>query len=90
MPYILKPDRLKFNDILEVLESKIPEIKNAGELNYLITKICLTYLKQKGLKYQNINEIVGVLECAKQEFYRRIATPYENEKIANPENGDVT
>jgi len=30
---------------------------------------------------------VGVLECAKLELYRRIAAPYEDEKIV--ETGDV-
>jgi len=30
---------------------------------------------------------MGVLECVKQEFYRRRAVPYEEEKIE--ENGDI-
>jgi hypothetical protein len=30
-----------------------------------------------------------VLECAKLELYRRIVAAYEDEKIADPENGDV-
>lgn len=32
-------------------------------------------------------EIGGAIECAKLEFYRRVAAPYEDKKIA--ENGDV-
>jgi hypothetical protein len=40
-----------------------------------------------GKNYKHINEIIGVLECAKQEFYRRVAAPYEDTKIQ--ENGDV-
>lgn len=31
--------------------------------------------------------MVGALECAKLELYRRIAIPYEEQKIQ--ENGDV-
>lgn len=31
--------------------------------------------------------MVGVLECAKLEAYRRIASPHEDKKI--DENGDV-
>ena len=31
--------------------------------------------------------MVGVLECAKLELYRRMAAPYEDEKIED--NGDV-
>jgi hypothetical protein len=57
-----------------------------GELNYLITKLCLDYLG--GVKrYSKYNEVIGVLECAKLEMYRRAVSPYEDKKIA--ENGDV-
>lgn len=64
----------------------------AGELNYTITKLCLRYLKHKTYKgghydYERINAVMGALESAKQEFYRRVAVPYEEKKIE--ENGDV-
>jgi hypothetical protein len=39
------------------------------------------------LRYFHINKAVGVLECVKLEFYRRVAAPYEDEKIK--ESGDV-
>jgi hypothetical protein len=45
------------------------------------------YLRKHGLSYHNINDILGALEGAKLEFYRRVAVPYENGKIQ--ENGDV-
>ena len=62
--------------------------QNPGELNYLITKLVDDYLQSKGpLRYTHINEVIGVLECAKQELYRRVASPYEDEKIQN--FGDV-
>ena len=62
--------------------------KSAGELNYTISQTIDNYLMDKGqLQYTNINEVIGVLECAKQELYRRIATPYEDEKLAR--HGDV-
>ena len=60
---------------------------NAGDMNYMITKLCDEYLQRKGLKYEHLNAIIGVLECAKLEMYRRLAAPYENQKIL--ENGDV-
>ena len=60
---------------------------NAGELNYWLTSEINSYLRDKGLSYQTINDVLGALEGAKQEFYRRIAAPYEDRKIA--ENGDV-
>ena len=37
--------------------------------------------------YTKIAMITGVLENIKQEFYRRIAEPYENQKIV--QNGDI-
>lgn len=35
----------------------------------------------------NYSDIVGVLSCVEQEFYRRIASPYED--LKKEENGDV-
>ena len=64
--------------------------ETAGELNYAITRIVDSYLVQKGtsgLRYGHLNEVVGVLECAKLELYRRLAAPYEDEK--RKETGDV-
>lgn len=65
---------------------------NPGELNYAITSLVDAYLaacaESAGrLRYSHVNEAVGVLECAKLELYRRVAAPYEDDKIA--ENGDV-
>lgn len=59
----------------------------AGELNYLITKLVDSFLMGKGLSYTSINEVIGVMECAKLEVYRRLAAPYEDAK--SRENGDV-
>lgn len=79
MPYITKERRLKLNT------TDYPE--NAGDLNFKITSLIKTYIDINGLCYQNINDILGALEGAKQEFYRRVAVPYENSKIKL--NGDV-
>ena len=79
MPYIEQSGRelLKEDDPLTV-----------GELNYAISKLCDDYLARNGgTRYAGINDIVGVLECAKLEFYRRLAAPYEDKKME--ENGDV-
>ena len=79
MPYITKEDRD------EIDHGAMPD--TAGELNYMISTLLDEYLIEKGKKYANINEVIGVLECAKLELYRRIAVPYEGEKIET--NGDV-
>ena len=63
--------------------------RNAGELNYTITDMILYYLaSQYGeSSYHAYNEIMGVLECVKQEFYRKMVAPYEDRKCEK--NGDV-
>lgn len=58
-----------------------------GDLNYIITRICGEYISHQGLSYSSINDLIGVLECAKQELYRRVASKYEDEKIG--QNGDA-
>jgi len=48
-------------------------------------------VKNRGISavnnYADYNEVMGVLECVKQELYRRLIVPYENKK--KEENGDV-
>ena len=64
------------------------QINNEGELNYAITQVILTVLaRTSGTRYKDYNGIIGVLECVKQELYRRRIAPYENQKMA--QNGDV-
>lgn len=82
MPYIKQNIRANFDDHLKLLITLSP-----GDLNYIITKIIDNYLGNSGVSYTSINACIGVLECAKQELYRRIAAPYEDIKIK--ENGDV-
>ena len=60
---------------------------NPGELNFILTKICDEYIARHGLSYKTIADVVSSLECAKLEFYRRVAAPYEDGKKQT--NGDV-
>lgn len=85
MPYIRQAARNRFDALMTELNKSLPA--DAGELNYVLTKICARYLQVKNPSYTVINEIIGVLECAKQELYRRIASSYEDEKKRL--NGDV-
>jgi len=57
-----------------------------GELNYAITQLIIDYLYGR-TSYAAFNEVIGVLECAKLELYRKMVAPYEDKKCA--ENGDV-
>jgi hypothetical protein len=86
MPYIKKDLRLRLDYLLkDYLHHE--SASNAGELNYTITIILHKYFTDNGCNYQAINDIVGALEGAKLEFYRRIASTYEDTKIKS--NGDV-
>ena len=85
MPYIKTEDRHKFDLVVgELLEAPIA---TTGELNYLITTLCQAFMLTRKESYDNHNAVMGVLECVKQEWYRRSTAKYEDVKIA--ENGDV-
>jgi hypothetical protein len=75
MPYISKYDRPE-------IDSGKKDPQTAGELNYKLTTIIIDYLEQYGVSYKAINDVLGALEGAKLEFYRRVAVPYEDAKIA--------
>lgn len=78
MPYIKQERRT-----LDVLDA--PE--NSGELNWAITSLIKNYFDRSEQNYQAINDIVGAIDGAKDEFKRRVVTPYEIKKCE--ENGDV-
>lgn len=80
MPYIAQEDR----EDLEPHSAR--EAMSPGELNFQITSLCDGYLAGN-LDYQALNDVIGVLECAKFEAYRRIAAGYEDMKCRV--NGDV-
>lgn len=85
MPYIEPIQRERFKMLINLMETV--EIRNSGELNYLITNLLHEYIRQNGESYQKYNDCVGSLEGAKLELYRRHIQFYENKKIE--ENGDV-
>jgi len=90
MPYIKQEERERFNphigDILRSLTLRLGRQYTSGELNYIISSIVWT-LFDENPSYTKGNELVGVLECVKQEFVRRKLNPYEDQKIK--ENGDI-
>jgi hypothetical protein len=56
-----------------------------GNINYCISRLCGSIMGK--ISYPKIAIITGVLENTKQEFYRRVATKYEDAKIVS--NGDI-
>lgn len=94
MPYINKETRKYFDDLVNDLHRAIINVEldhentnTEGNLNYIITLLLQKVYNNGTTSYENINNAIGVLECVKQEFYRRVAVPYEDVKIET--NGDV-
>lgn len=85
MPYIDNDKREEINPLVEQLRDILSSM---GDLNYTITRLCDAYLTtEEGIRYSRLNDLVGALECAKLELYRRVAAPYEDKKAQ--ENGDA-
>ena len=88
MPYIKQERR---DEIKEY--NFVP--RTPGELNWYITDTILQYLitkigntpQQIEPNYEDYNEVIGVLENVKLEFWRREIILYEVKKME--ENGDV-
>ena len=90
MPYIKQEDRKKFDSLIEDVVDALTDhgfspVK-PGDLNYVISKM-VWEIFDRNPSYTLGNNLTGVLECVKQEFYRRKLAPYEDEKIK--ENGDL-
>lgn len=86
MPYVKQEIRDQYDSLIHELSQKLCGMP-IGNMNYVLTKLIELRWENEENSYFTINEIMGVLECVKQEFYRRIAEPYEDKKIK--ENGDV-
>lgn len=88
MPYISPNDRIFFDEAIDNLIAKLiyhsGETTRDGIVNYTVTRILHALYMPR---YYSYNSAIGVLECIKQEFYRRSVALYEDTKIK--ENGDV-
>jgi hypothetical protein len=85
MPYIPFEKKEIYREIVASLKDSW--IGSPGELNYLFSVLCKLYLYFNKESYQSYNDIIGALECCKQELYRRKIVPYEEQKMKT--NGDV-
>jgi hypothetical protein len=83
MPYINRKDRPKIDKVVE----QLPEL-NDGEFNYTVTSIAHRFIKAHKCRYMTLARVIGGLICVVLELYRRIAAPYEDEKIE--QNGCVS
>ena len=90
MPYIKDEDRErieKTKTAFPITEELAGRIESCGELNYVITRLLDECIQNWGESYQTYDEIIGAIECAKLELYRRKIALYEDIKVE--ENGDV-
>jgi hypothetical protein len=103
MPYIKEENRQSLDicieNMIECLKSNVqPTIDNPrnklsqegvlsiiGDINYTFSRISAGIMGD--VSYAKIALITGVLENIKQEFYRRVAENYEDQKIL--QNGDI-
>jgi hypothetical protein len=94
MPYINEKARIEIDIEIKNIVNFLTEnkclsdeeyISILGKINYMFTRIlCQTMGKPS---YAKIAMITGVLENIKQEFYRRLASKYEDQKIVS--HGDI-
>jgi hypothetical protein len=102
MPYIKEEDRKivdqSIDSIVFILRCSLPgeicqqqnltdhqTMMLLGKINYCFSRILSGVMGDAS--YSKIAMITGVLENIKQEYYRRVAEPYEDKKII--ENGDI-
>ena len=87
MPYITPQHRSALDRDIErivfILTHELDDSIRGGALNYVLSKI--TVGVHPPISYMHIKEAVAALECAKLEYYRKLAGPYEDEKAS--ENG---
>lgn len=93
MPYIKQEQRELVKSDIDRIANEIakmqfddPEVNVEGVVNYVISRLLETVYTTPS--YREINDVIGVLECAKMEYYRKNAAPYEDQK--EQENGPVT
>jgi hypothetical protein len=96
MPYIDQEERKELDNDIEQLISSIINTKvslnnphdfksHLGRINYCFSRILCGVMGN--INYSNIAMATGVIENVKQEFYRRLASKYEDAKIE--QNGDI-
>lgn len=97
MPYIAREHRPQLDSLIEALADAVARVAKergeatayAGLLNYTLTRVTMLVVAKccGPIRYATIATVSGVLKNVNDEFYRRVAAPYEDKQIAK--NGDV-
>lgn len=87
MPYIAPERREKLDQAINHLQVELAGLGlEEGDLNYTISRLVGFYF-QVQRRYFTIARVCGVLANVADEFYRRMAAPYEDAAIEK--NGDI-
>jgi hypothetical protein len=97
MPYIAVKHREALDPLIDKLAWQIVQEAQAlqydgafaGLLNYVCTRLALKVVRRQfgSMRYWLIAMLTGTFKNIADEFYRRIAIPYENRQIKK--SGDV-
>lgn len=88
MPYIVEEKRYRLDKEIDKLHQSLVNLElddddnnMEGNLNYVITRLLMmVYGDKDATRYAHINDAMGLLECIKLEYYRKVAAPYEDQK----------
>ena len=97
MPYIPAEQRKTCDELIDGLAGQIVRLAQesgadgafAGLLNYACTRLALQVVRRRfgKMRYWLIAILTGTFKNIADEFYRRLAAPYEDRQLAK--NGDV-
>lgn len=92
MPYIKQEYRNELDNLIDDFAKKVKEIHKDnpaqtrdGLLNYSLTRLFNQVYADA--RYHDFNELIGMLECCKLEYYRKYIADYED--LKENENGKV-
>jgi len=83
MPYIKKPDRTKYREILK----QLPKIETKGDLDYCAFYLILKFMSTREQRFSEIHDAVYAVHHAADEYHRRFLDKREDKAIEI--NGDV-
>ncbi|MHC4416472.1 MAG: DUF6899 family protein [Planctomycetota bacterium] len=93
MPYIPQDDRKTYDSLIGQLVTALarqPPDRRKGHANYVVTQVLRLAWgvdAPENESYSSYADIIGTLECAKAEIYRRWVSRYEDTAIAR--HGDL-
>ncbi|MDZ4786813.1 MAG: hypothetical protein SGJ02_12135 [bacterium] len=90
MPYIKRESRKQYQNSVSEIARLVPldAMERPGHMNYIVS-LLIEKVYGKNMRYAQHNEVVGVLNCIQQEFYRRKTVPYEDQKIESEGDLDI-